>query len=339
VTPHADLHKLERARWAWTAVAVVLAALSVVWLTALIPQDQEPGRASETNDIVLGVVILEVGTLAPLMFAVHRRRRAIAKIKTLSIAGDTTTPPSFMPQPVSQSLLQPFSVPTSGSRHLPPPTPPQVPQPEPPSPSAPPNVLGPPPPRPEFDKYAVPDLVVRPRELIVALVLVSLVGLLGGVVMLSYDHGLFDPRIVMTAACSACVVAPVARSRIVVVNGVLWRRNLSEYGPVSLEQLATVKVLPRSFRGRAGLWGTSFTTQDRCGRSFRITPQCWRQNAGPLLAMFDACARAQGIALDERTTTVLALAAEKYPDEIAFWARPAPRRQTNNSAPAGPREV
>ena len=186
---------------------------------------------------------------------------------------------------------------------------------------------------------ALPDLTVRPRLVgrLAATVIPTL--FLALLLKLSYDDATFDPRIPFFALQVLWVSVVVWRARLIVAQGVLWRRRFIGYTGVELGALAEVKVLRANPLKQEGIYRTMLEVRDRAGHVVAFKPALWTHGARPLIAGLATIAQHQALDLDEVTHTKLDRAASKeamtppWAFNAASWPvvasePPAPQRST-----------
>jgi hypothetical protein len=272
-----------------TVAAVLFVLTTVLWLTAL----TKPGNVAG----VLELEALTVVALGVVLFRLRRLRSRLTRLETRagpSIEGRASMHATELSDGGHYDLVSAGGPSTS-------------------------TVL--PAPEVQFHKGVHPDLVLRPRVGLILLTLAVGIGMPVTIFKLSYDQGFFDPRVVLVVLYGLLYSVLVIRARIVVSDGTLWRRAVKRYRPLSLDRLASVEFSRNRYNKNEGLLPTGVLRLADCyGRRMRLKPSLWIGGAKHLVAVVDACARSQGIALDERTDQRLSRSSGRIAHQVPAWA-------------------
>lgn len=153
---------------------------------------------------------------------------------------------------------------------------------------------------------------MRMRGFLIVANFVTLVTLTASLATVGYLQGEISPAVPTFAMVLIAATIGATRARIVIIDGVLWRRILLSYHPVDLKHLAAVQFGRNDLRRR-------LTITDQVGHSTYLTPGQWR-NSRRLVGLIETAARWQLVEFDERT----AHSFETYPSDtsdLPLWAR------------------
>ena len=102
-----------------------------------------------------------------------------------------------------------------------------------------------------FDSARPVSLAMRPRLGVIFAMVVSALAIPFVMLKLSYDEASFDPREIFLFVYCGLMIVSAVRTRIVIIDGVLWRRSLKRYRGVSLARLSIVSMIrPRFLKNR-----------------------------------------------------------------------------------------
>lgn len=196
------------------------------------------------------------------------------------------------------------------------------------------------PPDLRFDPSRRPDLVLRTRPLAVLIGTLLGVSLVSVLAWLMYRAAFFDVRIVLFAALGAAYLVVALRARIVVYDGVVWRRAFKRYrAVVSLSQLESVEQHRARARKKEGALPLSILRlSDSYGRTMSLKPALWTAKAATLRVVVATCAQTQGINLDEETADRLSRGVPPGSVSVPPWAyvRAAPPPAAFGTPPGQP---
>ncbi len=164
----------------------------------------------------------------------------------------------------------------------------------------------------EFDSSRHPEMSMRMRSLLVVANFVTLATPVSSLALMSYADGELNPAVPTFAIVLIAATVGSTRARIVIIDGVLWRRVLLHYRPVDLKHLASVQFRRNDLRRQ-------LTITDQAGHSTCLTPAQW-SGGRRLVGLVETAARWQLVEFDDRT----AHAFETYPSdtaELPLWAR------------------
>jgi hypothetical protein len=163
------------------------------------------------------------------------------------------------------------------------------------------------PPALRFDPDKTPDLVLRPRLTAMVGAACLLLGFPAVLLWLQWQASFFDARTPLIVFGAGAGLVLVFRSRIVVVDRVMWRRRFRAYRPVSLDRLAFVRYSRARYLKQEGPIPTGLLRlADRYGRTTTVKPALWRGGGKQLVVIVAACVRSQTLSVDDETARRLA---------------------------------
>lgn len=148
------------------------------------------------------------------------------------------------------------------------------------------------------------DLVVRPRPVVMAVLLLGVPAALVFLLTLMYEAGSVDPRVGPVAVLAIGWVVVSCRARMVVSDGALWRRTVVTHRVVSLDALESVRVRRARYLEREGTPARMVELRDRYGRTLSWKP-CYWSRSRELEAAVLAYVRAHQLWMDDPTSRYL----------------------------------
>jgi len=176
-----------------------------------------------------------------------------------------------------------------------------------------------------FDPTRPVTLALRPRLGVTFFMVALAVAFPALMLKLSYDADYFDPREFFLFGYCGLMAVCLVRTRIVIIDGVLWRRSLKRYRGVSLGRLSGVRIIRPRLSKKQGLSPFPLLiVADRSGRVVRLKPVWWARGGRDLLAIVAACVQSQNLAVDTATSTRLAKAGQSATPTLPGWIYGSP---------------